>query len=189
MQKLIVGLGGSYSSNSKSLRVLEAALESAARQGVRTKLLDVAELDLPLFGSTRETPQSVQELLHWVRQADGMIWSSPMYHGTISGAFKNALDWLELLADDKPAYLTGKPVGLIATAGGVRAIQAAQTMVDAAFALRAWVLPLSVPVNQVYQQFTGGSELANPQIAGQLEALGREMALAVERLRPAAALV
>jgi len=23
-----------------------------------------------------------------------MLWSSPMYQGTISGAFKNALDWL-----------------------------------------------------------------------------------------------
>lgn len=31
-----------------------------------------------------------------------------MYHGTISGAFKNALDWLYLLADRDPPYLTGE---------------------------------------------------------------------------------
>jgi NAD(P)H-dependent FMN reductase len=28
-----------------------------------------------------------------------MIWSSPTYHGSVSGSFKNALDWLILLAE------------------------------------------------------------------------------------------
>jgi len=27
-----------------------------------------------------------------------------MYHGTISGSFKNALDWLQLLADRDPRF-------------------------------------------------------------------------------------
>ena len=32
-------------------------------------------------------------------QCDAMIWSSPTYQGSVSGSFKNALDWLILLAD------------------------------------------------------------------------------------------
>ena len=47
-----------------------------------------------------------------------------MYNGTISGSFKNALDWLKLLADRKPPYLTDKVVGLISTAGGMQGLQA-----------------------------------------------------------------
>ena len=38
-----------------------------------------------------------------VYQADAMIWSSPTYHGSVSGSFKNALDWLILLAENAPA--------------------------------------------------------------------------------------
>ena len=34
----------------------------------------------------------------------------------ISGSFKNALDWLILLAERDPPYLTNKPAGLVTTA-------------------------------------------------------------------------
>ena len=57
-----------------------------------------------------------------------MIWASLLYHGTVSGAFKNALDWLDLLNDREPPFLTDKVVGLISTAGGVQGLQAINTM-------------------------------------------------------------
>jgi hypothetical protein len=41
---------------------------------------------------------------------------------------KNALDWLKLLGDRDPPYLTDKVVGLISTAGGVQALQAVNAM-------------------------------------------------------------
>ena len=59
-----------------------------------------------------------------VYACDAMIWSSPTYHGSVSGSFKNALDWLILLAERDPPYLTNKPVGLVTTAGGVQGLQA-----------------------------------------------------------------
>jgi len=65
-----------------------------------------------------------------------MLWSSPLYHGTISGSFKNALDWLQLLGDRQPAYLTDKVIGLISTAGGTQGLQAVNTMEFIVRALR-----------------------------------------------------
>jgi len=44
-----------------------------------------------------------------------------MYNDTISGSFKYALDWLKLLGDRNPPYLTDKVVGLIAIASGLQA--------------------------------------------------------------------
>ena len=57
-------------------------------------------------------------------RCDAMIWSSPTYHGSVSGSFKNALDWLILLAERTPPYLSNKPIGMITTAGGVQGLQA-----------------------------------------------------------------
>ena len=64
-----------------------------------------------------------------------------MYNGTISGSFKNAVDWLKLLDDRTPPYLTDKVVGLISTAGGVQGLQAVNTMEFVVRALRGWAVP------------------------------------------------
>ena len=53
-----------------------------------------------------------------------------------SGSFKNALDWLKLLGDRNPPYLTDKVVGLISTAGGMQGLQAVNTMVCSSSAQR-----------------------------------------------------
>jgi FMN reductase len=120
----IVGLGGSLAQQSTSLAALRVALEGAAEAGAAIELLDIKELSLPMYDPAIEKPrESVIKMCEAIYQADGLIWSSPMYNGTISGSFKNALDWLILLGDRNPPYLTDKVVGLISTAGGVQGLQ------------------------------------------------------------------
>ena len=69
-----------------------------------------------------------------------------MYQGTISGAFKNALDWLHLLGGREPPFLHDKVIGLISAAGGTQGLQAINTMEFAVRALRGWAVPYVVPV-------------------------------------------
>ena len=134
-QVKVVGLGGSLAGVSSSLAALKIALEGATE----TRLLDVRALDLPMYApDISDAPESVTGMCEAVHEADGLLWSSPLYHGTISGSFKNALDWLELLSDRKPAYLTDKVVGLISTAGGTQGLQAVNTMEFVVRALRGW---------------------------------------------------
>jgi FMN reductase len=109
-----------------------------------------------------------------------MLWSSPLYHGTISGSFKNALDWLQLLGDRKPAYLTDKVIGLISTAGGTQGLQAVNTMEFIVRALRGWAVPLVVPVPQAWRIIQQG-EILDESVATQLRALGGEVARAAGR--------
>ena len=45
----IVGLGGSLARVSRSRAALRTALEGAAKAGADTQLLDLRELDLPLY--------------------------------------------------------------------------------------------------------------------------------------------
>src|SRR5262245_724891 len=103
---MIVGLGGSLAKISRSRAALQVALEGAASAGAETTRLDLREVALPMYEpDDDEPPAEAALLIERCYRADGMLWSSPMYQGTISGAFKNALDWLHVLGTRDPPFL------------------------------------------------------------------------------------
>jgi len=178
----VVGLGGSLHATSNSLAALRLALEGAAEAGGETEALDIRELDLPFYQpDAPDVPPSVERLCTAVAGAQGMLWSSPLYHGTISGAFKNALDWLQLLSDRDPPYLTDMVVGLISTAGGTQGLQAVNTMEFVVRALRGWAVPLVIPVPKAWQAFDREGHVRDRALEEQLRALGREVARAAKQ--------
>jgi FMN reductase len=143
----IVGLGGSLARTSRSLAALRIALDGAGAAGAATKLFDLRELDLPMYNpdDEREPPPAASTLIEACHGADGMLWSSPMYQGTISGRFKNALDWLHALGSREPPFLHDEVIGLISAAGGTQGLQAINTMEFAVRALRGWAVPYVIP--------------------------------------------
>jgi FMN reductase len=175
----IVGLGGSLAPQSASLAALNVALTGAREFGARVQLFDLRELNLPLYVPGAPAPDAARRLCDATYAAHGMLWSSPLYHGTISGAFKNALDWLQLLGDRTPPYLTDKVVGLISTAGGTHGLQAVNTMEFVVRALRGWAVPLVLPIPQALRVFQEGRVL-DARIEQQLRALGHELARAAQ---------
>jgi FMN reductase len=174
----IVGLGGSLGAPSTSLAALRCALDAAHAAGAQTTLFDIREMRLPLYVPGAPAPEVVARFCDEVYACDGMLWSSPLYHGTISGAFKNALDWLHLLGERKPAYLTDKVIGLIATAGGTQGLQAVNTMEFIVRALRGWAVPLVIPIAQAWKVFDSEGHTTDNAVAKQLRALGEEVARA-----------
>ena len=174
---LVVGLGGSLAEPSRSLAALQIAMEGAAADGADTRLFDVRTLDFPLYRpDLKDIPEAVRQFCDAVYDADGLIWSSPMYHGTISGSFKNCLDWLQLLSDRDPPYLTDKIVGLISTAGGMQGLQAVNTMEFIVRSLRGWAVPLVVPIGQAWRVIDDSGEVLDARTEEQLRALGQEVA-------------
>jgi len=143
----VVGLGGSLRAESTSRSALEHAPTGRAQQ----------------FADT-------------VHSSDALIWSSPTYHGSVSGAFKNALDW-------DPPYLSGKPIGLISTAGGSHGLQAVNTMDFIARSLRGWSVPLVMPVAQSWQSFDPAGHLKDESVAAGLRKLGAEVVRAARQFR------
>jgi len=179
----VVGLGGSLREESTSRAALQVALEGAAASGAGVELLWVRDLDLPLYTAEHAPPPDAQRLAETVYNADALIWSSPTYHGSVSGSFKNALDWLILLAENDPPYLSNKPIGLVTTAGGVQGLQAVNTMDFIARALRGWSVPLVLPVAQSWQSFDPDGHLKDEAIAAQLRRLGAEVVRAARQFQ------
>jgi FMN reductase len=178
----IVGLGGSLAAISTSRAALRLALEGAASAGAETTLLDLRELDLPMYDPDDEaTTPAAARLIEACHGADGMLWSSPMYQGTISGAFKNALDWLHVLGSREPAFLHDEVIGLISAAGGTHGLQAINTMEFATRALRGWAVPYVVPVPTAARVFDHEGRVRDAAIELQLRSLGGEVVRAAQR--------
>jgi FMN reductase len=179
----VVGLGGSLAERSTSLAALRIAINGAREAGAETRLIDVKSLDLPMYRPQESNvPDRAWDFCEAMYGAHGILWSSPLYHGTVSGAFKNALDWLHLLIDRDPPYLSDKVVGLISTAGGVQGLQAVNTMEFVVRALRAWAVPLVLPIPRAWQEFDEADRPKDPLIAEQLRNLGREVVRAARQL-------
>ena len=172
----IVGLGGSLAKGSRSRAALAVALEGAASSGADVILLDLRELQLPMYNPDDDEPvATAARLIESCYDADGMLWSSPMYQGTISGAFKNALDWLHALGRREPPYLHDKVIGLISAAGGTQGLQAINTMEFSVRALRGWAVPYVVPVASAARVFDATGRIRDDGVERQLRMLGGEV--------------
>ncbi len=185
----IVGLGGGMRPTSRSLVALKEGLALAAAAGAETRLLSVLDLQLPIYRPDFDSPASygaeaapaIEHLLESARWADGMIWASPSYHGSLSGAVKNALDYIQFLANDTPSFLYGKTVGVISTgAGAIAAVNTLTQLNQVAHALRAQVVPLAVPITGVGRAIEDG-KLTDPQFRQRLEMLVKDLVVLAGR--------
>lgn len=183
MEKLkIVGLGGSLATVSSSRAALAIALAAAEQAGAEVELLDLRELDLPMYNpEAKELTESTIRTVGSLESADGLLWSSPLYQGTVSGAFKNALDWLHLPSGS--VYLTDKVIGLISAAGGTQGLQAINTMEFSVRSLRGWAVPFTVPVPSAARLFDDEGQIQDEAVERQLKMLGSEVVRVADYFR------
>ncbi len=176
----VVGIGGTLGGPSSTERALRIALRAVEREGVHTRLFGGVELGrLPLYDPKAEqrTPEE-REFVDAVRGASALIIASPGYHGSISGAVKNALDLLEETARDpvRP-YFADMPVGLICTAYGWQAtgstIAALRSIVHA---MRGWPTPFAAAINSQVTKFDDVGGASDADVIEQLSLVGRQVA-------------
>lgn len=171
----VVGLGGSIDGSSATIFALRVALQAAAAAGAEVQEFDLASLELPMY---RHGAPASPAALAWVEaagQADALLWASPLYHGSVSGAFKNAIDYLELRSRSAPPYLSDKVVGLICCAGGNQGMQGINAMESMVRSLRGITCPLVVPVAQAWQAFDAQGQPTDAETRQRIEALGQEV--------------
>jgi FMN reductase len=95
----VLGVSGSMRESSRSARLAQAILQEASGHGAQTRLLDLNEIDLPMFrtgvlSSEHRGRDAANEAVNW---AQAFVLVTPDYHGSMSGAMKNFLDhyWRE----------------------------------------------------------------------------------------------
>ena len=172
----VVGVGGTLREGSASFGALRRALAAAGEAGAKTEVLDLRELDLPMYEPGRALEDygpGVARLVGELRGADAVLISTAAYHGTLAGVTKNALDFAQFLSGGEHPYFDGKVVGLISTAGGEQAgANATDAMVHVVHALRGVVAPLTVSIPKAWQRTDGSGNVTDETYGGRLDALG-----------------
>jgi FMN reductase len=174
---LILGLGGTLRAGSSSELALRHALAAVERAGARTRLITAMELDLPMYNPDRPlAAAAAAELVDAARRADGLIVATPGYHGGMSGLVKNALDYLQELAEDPSPYLHGKAVGCIVTsAGGQAGTTTLAALRSIVHALRGWPTPLGVVASSAELASEPSGRIADARVRSQLDALSEQV--------------
>lgn len=172
---LVVGIGGTSRPNSSSELALRACLDRAAALGAETVLFSGDALDLPLYGAGTLPPKA-NALVESLRRCDGLILASPSYHGAISGAIKNVLDYAEELREDARPYLDGRAVGTIVCAYGAQAIGTTLVGIRSiVHALRGWPTPMGAGINSSVKVFDGDGRCVDPAAREQLELVAAQV--------------
>lgn len=159
----IVALDGAVRSDSNSRKLLVRTVEAFDPAQTEIELLDQSRLQLPLYNDTPELKQNsgVQKLIAAVSRADAIVLSSPEYHGSMSGALKNALDWCTLLE----GQFRGKVVGLIGGGGSLANSGANIQMMMAIRAMHGWLMPdVILSVTNIWDAFDAEGRILDPSI-------------------------
>ena len=174
----VVGIGGTTRSGSSTEKALRFALRACEELGATAACFPGADLArLPHFApELPDRTETALRMLDEIRRAGGVIVASPGYHGSVSGLVKNALDYTEDLREDPRCYLSGAPVGLIATGAGwqgtVTTLEALRSIVHS---LRGWPTPMGVAINSTLPVFGPDGRVTDEKARFQLETMASEV--------------
>jgi NAD(P)H-dependent FMN reductase len=161
----VVGICGSLRDGSYTRKSLTYALGRAEKVGATTDLVDLRELDIPVFGKPGAKESDVPEMVERIDDGDAIILATPMYHGSYSSPTKTVLDYCGF---DEFEH---KAVGLLAISGGSFPVTALDHLRSVCRAVNAWPLPYQAAVPNASSKFEDG-EFVDDDIRERVETLG-----------------
>lgn len=163
----VLGINGSLHEGSNSRKVLDLVLEGVAAHGGQTRLIDLRQTTLPLFvPESRDFGPVYRQLRESVLWADAYVLSTPDYHGSMSGAMKNFLDyfWHEFM---------GKLFGCIVASHekGLTVQDQLRTIIRQCY---GWSLPYGIDVH-TKRDFDPDGSLASERLRHRIDMFARDM--------------
>lgn len=175
----VLGVAGSLRQDSYSTLGLKIVLEEAIKYGSESHLLDLRELNLPLYDpggpstsnestSNNISKNALERTATALKWADALILASPDYHGSMSGTLKNFLDyfWEEF---------AGKTFGYI-VASHEKGLTVADQMRTAIRQCYGWSMPYNISINGE-KDFDSKGTLVNSTLAKRLKMLARDLVI------------
>jgi len=154
--------------NSFSTKALRSVLEIISmKYKAEVRLLSLFETELPMYRpSTGFENKNVKKITSDVNWANVFLLASPDYHGSMSGAMKNFLDffWKEF---------SGKTFGYIVSSHekGLTVMDQMRTAVRQCY---AWSLPYGISINE-REDLDQVGQIVNKRLQSRMQMLARDL--------------
>ncbi|MEN1927655.1 arsenical resistance protein ArsH [Luteimonas sp. MJ250] len=146
----ILLLYGSLRPQSFSHKLALEAERVLKHLGAETRVFDPH--GLPLLDSVDRDHPKVRQLREWSQWSEGQVWVSPERHGSVTGVFKNQIDWLPL-EDGSVRPTQGRTLAVMQVCGGSQSFN----VVNALRLLGRWMRMVTIPnqssVAKAWQEF------------------------------------
>src|SRR5919198_3546223 len=169
----ILGIAGSMRQSSYSTQVLKMVLEESKKYKTDTQILELRQVNLPIYdpsasNESNNNNNDIERVGNALKWADSIILSSPDYHGSMSGAMKNFLDYFwEEFAGKTFAYLC------TSHEKGLTVMDQMRTAVRQCY---GWSIPYGVSINGE-QDFNAKGEIINSILARRINMVARDLSV------------
>jgi FMN reductase len=158
----------------KALKVVEKHLDAKVDLEVTT--IDPSNYVLGFPGQPVSNDHASQ-IKSIISKADGVILSTPEYHGSYSSVLKLVIENLGY-----PSVLKGKPVSLLGVASGqIGAVKSLEALRSVCSHVGALVLPGPVSISGVQKRFDEEGNCIDPSLEEKLQMFGENLYQYVEK--------
>jgi len=142
------------------------------QKSINVELVTIKPNDYKLPFPGQSLPNSDEKKIQLIlSDTDGIIFSTPEYHGSISSIVKLIIENLGF-----PSLLSGKPVSLLGVAGGsIGAIKSLEQLRSICSHVGAIVLPGPVSIPKVHSVFDKEGNCLDVRVEKRLRTLANEM--------------
>jgi len=158
--KNVIVFGGSNSK--KSINRVLAIYASKFLKNTKSKVLDLNDFKIPLFGVDLEEeqgfPDDVLNFNKLIEKTDGIILSLAEHNGSYSTAFKNLFDWLSRI---EGKVWRNKPMLLLSTSPGARGGMSVLEAAQSRFPYMGGNIIESMSLPSFYENFKEGQIIDN----------------------------
>jgi chromate reductase len=167
--RTIVTIGGSSQPASFTSKALAVVNDELTRLGFEVSSFDGGTLRLEFPG--RPPSEDGVRLRAAVREAAGVVLSTPEYHGSLSAMIKLAIENMGF-----PSALQGKPVALLGVAAGrIGAIKSVEHLRGICGHVGALVVPNAISIANVRRAFDADGRATDPGTEEALRGLARSL--------------
>ena len=146
----ILMLYGSLREESYSRKLTYEAKGILESFGAEVKVFDPAEL--PIFDRENYDHPKVQELHELAQWSEGMVWTSPELHGTLTSVIKNQIDWIPLsIGSVRPTQ--GRTLAVMQVSGGSQSFNAVNGLRILGRWMRMFTIPNQSSVAMAWKEF------------------------------------
>jgi chromate reductase len=158
---------GTNRPGSNTAKVAAEVVDIYRKKDIKPEIIDLAKLPPEIFSpSCYETkPASFAPMADAILKADGIVWVTPEYNGSLPGVAKYFIDMLKF-----PDSLKGVPMCLVGLAAGEwGALRPTEQLKDIFIYRNALVYPERVFMPKVNDLLDKDGKINNPEIIKRLE--------------------